>query len=77
MNPNMTFAFIGGPLVAMQIMKLYQKEGKGNYLHIPILSGRGGGEPFIVTHFPKNVIITVYALLSTCLKNVTVDFSTT
>lgn len=40
MNPNMTFAFIGGPLVAMQIMKLYQKEKKGNYLHIPILSER-------------------------------------
>lgn len=28
MNPNVMFAFIGEPLVAMQIMKLYQKEKK-------------------------------------------------
>lgn len=36
MNPNVMFAFIGEPLVAMQIMKLYQKEKKSNYLRIPI-----------------------------------------
>lgn len=53
MNPNMTFAFIGGPLVAMQIMKLYQKEGKGNYLHIPILSERVGGGSSLLHTFSK------------------------
>lgn len=42
MNPNVMFAFIGEPLVAMQIMKLYQKRGGGgggrsNYLHIPMV----------------------------------------
>lgn len=53
MNPNMTFAFIGGPLLAMQIMKLYQKEEKGNYLHIPILSEREGGMVSMVHTFAK------------------------
>lgn len=37
MNPNVMLAFIGEPLVAMQIMKLFQKEKKSNYLHISIV----------------------------------------
>lgn len=37
MNPNVMFAFIGEPLVAMQIMKLYQKEKRNIYLHIPMV----------------------------------------
>lgn len=79
MNPNMTFAFIGGPLVAMQIMKLYQKEGKAIICIYQYYQGekREGKKTLIVTHFCKNVIITVYALFFLCLEKFDSGFFTT
>lgn len=42
MNPNTTFAFIGGPRVAMQIMKLYQKrEERQLFAYTNIIRERG------------------------------------
>lgn len=49
MNPNVMFAFIGEPLVAMQIMKLYQKEKKV----LICIYQQCHGEKYIITNFRK------------------------
>lgn len=59
MNPNMTFAFIGGPRVAMQIMKLYQKrEERQLFAYTNIIRERGENT-HCYTLLQKKKVITV------------------